>query len=89
MNPQYWQPIAATIGAIAALIAGLYGIVTIPLLRTIKAEIGTCKAEIGTSEARLKLQMTEMESRLSQRISDKVAEHGDRITRLEERRFIG
>lgn len=80
MNPQYWQPVAATIGAIAALLAGLYGIVTVPLLRTLKAEV-------SASEARLKAQMTEMESRLSQRIADKLNDHGERIRSLEERRF--
>ena len=52
MTPQMWQTIAATIAALAALLGGLYGILTVPLLRTMKAEI-------AASEARMKLAMKE------------------------------
>lgn len=52
-NPQWLQ----AIGAFVAACAALYGTVTVPLLRAIKAEIGLVKAEI-------KLEMAEMETRL-------------------------
>jgi hypothetical protein len=58
MNPQWWQAAAGLIAAYAALFGGIYAVVTVPLLRTIKSAV-------EASEARLKLQMTEMEQRLS------------------------
>ena len=48
VTPQIWQIIAA----LAALLGGLYAIVTVPLLHAMKAEI-------AASEARMKLAMKE------------------------------
>lgn len=89
MNPQYWQAIAAFVVACAAL----YGIVTAPLLRTLKAEIGASeermKGLVTNLEALMKTELMGMEKRLNERLADKLNDHGERITRLEERRFIG
>ena len=89
MNPQYWQAIAAFVVACAAL----YGIVTAPLLRTLKAEIGASeermKGLVTNLEALFKTDLMAMEKRLNERLADKLIEHGERITRLEERRFKG
>lgn len=64
MNPQSWQAMAAMIAALAALLGGLYAIVTRPI----------------------QTQLSDIIHRLG-RIEDKLDGHGERITRLEERRF--
>ena len=89
MNPQYWQAIAAFVVACAAL----YGVVTAPLLRTLKAEISASeermKGLVTGVKTELKEEMAAMELRLSDKLSSKLIDHGERITRLEERRFNG
>ena len=87
MTPTQWQAAAGLIAAYAALFAGIYAVVTVPLLRTIKSAVEASEARLKAMITEVKLQMTETEGRLNQRISDKLNEHGDRITRLEERRF--
>lgn len=79
MSPQYWQAIAAFVAACAAL----YGVVTVPLLRALKAEIGLSEArmkllvtelktEIAGMEGRLKTEMVGMEARLNERIDTRL-----------------
>lgn len=83
MNAQYWQ----ALGAIVVACGALYGVVTAPLLRLIKAESGLIKAEMAALEARLNAKIDAVEARLNERLADKLQDHGERITRLEERRF--
>lgn len=75
MSPQWWQAVAA----FAAACAALYTVVTLPLLRVIKAEIGLSeertkglitglKAEMAAMEARLNARIDAMEKRLNERI---------------------
>lgn len=89
MNPQYWQALGAFVVACAAL----YGVVTAPLLRTLKAEIDASeermKGLVTNLEALMKTDLMAMETRLNERLIDKLNDHGERITRLEERRFRG
>lgn len=80
MSPQWLQAGAAIIAAYAALFGGIWAVLTAPLLRLIKAESALIKAEI-------KAEMAAMELRLSERFADKLADHGERIRSLEERRF--
>lgn len=90
MNPQYWQ----ALGGIVVACAALYGVVTVPILRLIKAEselveerLKLLRADLKTEMTELKGEMTAMEARLNERLADKLNNHGERITRLEERRF--
>lgn len=71
MNAQFWQAVAAVVAAYAALFGGIWAVITRPL------------------ESRL----TDIIDRL-RRIEEKLdkderkfTEHGERIVRLEERRF--
>lgn len=88
MNPQYWQAIAAFVVACAAL----YGIVTAPLLRTLKAENSASeermKGLVTNLEAVFKTDLMAMEKRLNERLTDKLSEHGERIRSLEEWRIL-
>lgn len=88
MNPQYWQAIAAFVVACAAL----YGIVTAPLLRTLKAESGASEERmknlVTDAKTELKTEMAAMEKRLNERLTDKLSEHGERIRSLEEWRIL-
>lgn len=72
-NPQIWQAIAAIIAAFAALIGGLYAVVTRPLL-----------AQMGTMQISIHAQLDDIKQRLA-RIETKLDSHEQRITRLEER----
>lgn len=65
MSPQYWQ----ALGAIIVACGALYSVVTLPLLRVIKAEGGGVRAEIALTEARVKLLLTEVEARLTAHIT--------------------
>jgi len=63
-----WKIVGLVVGAVAsvtAMLGALYGIVTVPILRTIKAEISGC-------ESRLEKKMVEMEARLNQRIDTRL-----------------
>lgn len=68
MNPQYWQAIAAFIAACAAL----YGVVTVPLLRTLKAEISASEARMTVLLTGLNTEMVKMEARLNERIDTRL-----------------
>jgi hypothetical protein len=57
--------VIAAFASVAGILGALYGIVTVPMLRTVKAEIGTLRAEI-------KRDMAEMESRLNARIDTRL-----------------
>ena len=74
-NPQAWQAAAAVIGAIAALLAGFYAVITRPLLAQLKS-IDSRMAE--------RAQVNDIIRRL-ERIETKQDDHPQRITRLEER----
>lgn len=74
MNPQFWQ----AIGAFVAACAALYGVVTVPLMRVIKAEV-------GLSEARMKLLLAEMELRLKTDMTELKADMAAMEARLNER----
>jgi hypothetical protein len=66
-----WAPMIATLASIAAIIAGLYGVVTRPILLAIQAQK---EAIVATIQA----QMTEMEARLVKRIESlERRSHGD------------
>jgi len=72
-NPQIWQAIAAVIAAYAALLGGLWAIVTRPLA-----------AQMLGMQTSIQAQLTEIQARLL-RIETKLDNHEQRITRLEER----
>ena len=76
MNPENLKLILGILAAGAAIIGGLYGVVTIPILRTIKAEISASESRVRTDmismESRLEKQMIEMEARLNQRIDTRL-----------------
>lgn len=82
MSPQYWQ----ALGGIIVACGALYTVVTLPLLRVIKAEIGGVKAAIDLSEARMKLLSAEVEARLTAHITEVEKRLNERIdTRLVHR----
>lgn len=83
MNPQYWQ----ALGGIIVACGALYGVVTVPILRLIKAESELAAERLKLLKTGMKTEMTAMETRLNERIADKLNEHGERIRNLEERRF--
>jgi type II secretory pathway component PulM len=69
MNIQTWQTIGGVVAAFAALFAGIYAVVTRPLLM---------------SQQSIQAQLTDIIQRLT-RIENKLGDHSERITRLEER----
>lgn len=73
MNPQYWQAAAAIIAAYAALFGGIWAVVTRPIENRF--------TDVMDSLKRIEGKLDKHEA--------KFTEHGDRITRLEERRFKG
>ncbi|HEY6345634.1 MAG TPA: hypothetical protein VIY49_29395 [Bryobacteraceae bacterium] len=68
-NPQVWQAIAAVIAAYAALLGGIYAVVTRPMM----ARMDAMQAQIADIIRPL------------ERIETKLDDHSQRITRLEER----
>jgi F0F1-type ATP synthase membrane subunit b/b' len=72
-NPQFWQAIAAVIAAYAALLGGLYAIVTRPMMARMDGMQDSMQAQIADIIRRL------------ERIETKLDDHSQRITRLEER----
>lgn len=79
-NFQLWQTIGAVAGGFAALLGGLYLIVTRPLLKAM--DIGAKSMDTGFKAVNHRLE--EIEKRLG-RIESKLENHTERITRLEER----
>ena len=75
-DPQVWQAIAAIIAAYAAVIGGIYAVVTKPLMMT--------QAAMQTQFGSIQTQLTDIITRLG-RIETKLDDHATRITRLEER----
>lgn len=71
MTPQGWQSFAAVVGAFAALLGGLYAVVT----RPIQAQF------VG-----IQTQLTDIIHRL-ERIEAKLDDHEKRITTLEAQRW--
>lgn len=68
-NPQMWQAVAAVIGAYAALLAGMYAVVTRPLV----ARMDDINRRLDAIERRL------------ENIESLLLKHEGRITRVEER----
>jgi hypothetical protein len=70
-----WKIAGLVVGAlasVAAILGGLYGIVTAPILRTLTAEMATMRAEMGALHAEIKLELVEMEKRLNERIDTRL-----------------
>jgi hypothetical protein len=63
-----WKVIAS----VAGILVGLYGVVTMPIMRLIKAEITASeerlKQQVTLGDGALNQRLTEMEARLNQRI---------------------
>ena len=75
-NPQIWQAIAAIIVAYAALLGGLYAVVTRPL----EGRLNGMQSQLSGFQS----QLNDITQRLG-RIEAKLDDHAERITRLEER----
>ena len=64
MNPDTWKIIAA----LAGLLAGLYAVVTAPLLKAMKSEIGASEArlklEIATSKTEIKTDIAALQKKV-------------------------
>jgi hypothetical protein len=69
MSLESLKVIAGILVAVVAILGSLYGIVTVPLLRVLKAEMGALRAEIAASESRLEIKITALESRLEIKIT--------------------
>ena len=93
MTPDVWRIVGLVIAAFAsvsAILGALYGIVTVPILRTLKAEISgneaRLKAQLIEAEGRLNLKMSEMEGRLNLKMVEMEKRLDERIdTRLVHR----
>jgi hypothetical protein len=76
MNPETLKAIAGIIAGIAAIIGGLYGVVTVPILRTIKAEVAASenrlRAELKGEIAMLRSDLKDTEHRLNERIDTRL-----------------
>lgn len=75
MTPQGWQSLAAVIAAFAALMGGLYAIVTRPLLKL-----------FSSIQEEMRGGFSEVNGRLA-RIEAKLDDHEKRITTLEAQRW--
>ena len=68
--------VIAAFGSVAAILGGLYGIVTVPVLRTLKAEISASESRLDVRlvelEKNLKLEMAGVEKRLNERIDTRL-----------------
>jgi hypothetical protein len=65
MNPQILQTIAPILAALAAVLGGLYAVVTRPLQALFKAEINVLRQEI-------KVDLAAMELRINERIDARI-----------------
>jgi len=83
-NPQVWQAVAAVIAAFAALIGGLYAIVTRPLLNNQATMQTSLQAQMTGMQTSIQAQLNDIVAHLT-RIEAKLDNHEQRITRLEER----
>ena len=72
MNPENLKLILGILGACAAIIGGLYGVVTVPILRALKGDAAALRAELKTAVAELRTDMIAMEARLNQRIDTRL-----------------
>lgn len=72
-NPQIWQAVAAVVAAFAALLGGLYAIVTRPL-----------ENHLNGMQNSIQAQLSDITQRLA-RIEAKLDDHAQRIVRLVER----
>jgi len=79
-NPQMWQAVAAVIAAFAALLGGLYAIVTRPLENHLNGMQNSIQGQLHG----LQSQLNDITQRLA-RIEAKLDDHAQRIVRLEER----
>lgn len=82
MNAQYWQAVAGIIAAYAALFAGIWAVITRPIENRFTDMTGNMTARFAEVTSALK----RIEDKLT-KIEEKLNDHGERITRLEERRF--
>jgi len=82
MSPDMWK-LVASIGGV------LITVVTAPFIWAMHAEARGIRKEIELVRTGIKLELVELEKRLNERLGDKLNDHGERITRLEERRFRG
>ena len=61
--------VIAALASVTGILGALYGIVTVPVLRTLKAEISGAesriKIELLASEARLEKRLSEMEKQIA------------------------
>ena len=68
--------IIAALASVTGILGALYGIVTVPMLRTLKAEMSGNEARLGIKlielEKNLKLEMAAMEKRLNERIDTRL-----------------
>jgi hypothetical protein len=96
MTPDSIKAIIGVLAAMAAIIGGLYGVVTIPILRTIKAEISGSESRIQTRMIQIEMglekriagvekQMVEMEARLEKRITGVEKQMVEMEARLNQR----
>lgn len=91
MNPENIRTLLAIAASIASLLGGFYVAVTRPLLLLLKSELKAVHIETGSIQTQLtdkttaiQTQLTDIVTRLG-RIETKLDDHGERITRLEER----
>lgn len=78
-NADTWKIVGLVIAALASvtgILGALYGIVTVPILRTLKAEISGSESRLETKlvelEKNLKLEMAGVEKRLNERIDTRL-----------------
>ena len=94
LNPETLKTVVAILASIAAIIAGLYGVVTRPMMALLKAELAKTEANLKTQmiemgsglrtntndvEKRLTAQIVDVEKRLSTEIRDVEKHLNDRI----------
>lgn len=75
MNSEAWKAAGLVIAALASvtgILGALYGIVTVPMLRILKAEMGQIRAEMGQLRSEIKTELVEMEKRLNERIDTRL-----------------
>ena len=82
MNPETAWKIAglviAALASVTGILAALYGIVTVPVLRTLKAEI-------SASESRIKIEIIASETRLEKQIIASETKLEKQMVELEKR----